>query len=77
MRTLERVSGSRRPTRPPQTSTDDASRIGMDLEMPTKDPNMRFPMTAANLHMALQKPNPVPLQQKKRCVNTFGMFFYV
>ena len=61
MRTLARVSGSRSPTRPPPTSTVDASRMGIALVMPTREPKIRLPSTAASLHMALQKPNPVPL----------------
>lgn len=66
MSTLARVSGSRRPTSPPPTNTDDASRMGIALVMPTREPKIRLPSTAASLHMALQKPNPVPLQTKKR-----------
>lgn len=64
MRTLARVSGSRSPIRPPPTSTDDASRMGMALVMPTSEPKIRFPSTAASLHMALQKPKPVPLETR-------------
>lgn len=64
MSTLARVSGSRSPTRPPQTSTDDASRMGIALVMPTREPKIRFPNTAASLQMALQKPKPVPLQTR-------------
>lgn len=64
MRTLARVSGSRSPTNPPPTSTDDASRMGMALVMPTSEPKIRLPSTAASLHMALQKPKPVPLKTK-------------
>lgn len=66
MRTLARVSGSRSPTSPPPTNTDDASRMGMALVMPTREPKIRLPSTAASLHIALQKPNPVPLQTKRR-----------
>lgn len=65
MRTLARVSGSRRPTRPPQTNTEDASRMGMALVIPTSEPKIRLPSTAASLHMALQKPKPVPLEAKR------------
>lgn len=70
MRTLARVSGSRRPTKPPPTNTDDASRMGMALVMPTSDPKIRLPSTAASLHKALQKPKPVPLKTEghwKQC----------
>lgn len=70
MRTLERVSGSRSPTRPPATSTPDARRMGMTLVMPTNEPKIRFPNTAASLHMALQNPNPVPLQHTNKHANT-------
>lgn len=63
MRTLARVSGSRSPTRPPATNTDDASRMGMALVMPTSEPKIRLPSTAASLHKALQKPKPVPLER--------------
>lgn len=56
------VSGNRRPTRPPPTSTDEAMRMGMAFVMPTRDPKIRFPSTADSLHRALQKPKPVPLQ---------------
>lgn len=65
MRTLARVSGRRSPTRPPPTSTDDASRMGMAFVMPTSEPKIRLPSTAASLHMALQKPKPVPLKTKR------------
>lgn len=65
MRTLVRVSGRRSPTSPPPTSTDDASRMGMALVMPTSEPKIRLPSTAASLHMALQKPKPVPLKTEK------------
>lgn len=64
MRTFDLVSGSRNPTRPPPTSTEEARRMGMALVMPTKEPKIRFPITAASLHKALQKPNPVPLKWK-------------
>lgn len=66
MRTLARVSGRRSPTRPPQTSTDDASRMGIALVMPTSEPKIRLPSTAASLHKALQKPKPVPLEMTAR-----------
>lgn len=66
MRTLALVSGSRSPTRPPHTSTDEARRMGMDLVMPTREPKIRFPNTAASLHKALQNPKPVPLTQRER-----------
>lgn len=73
MRTLARVSGSRSPTSPPPTNTDDASRMGMALVMPTREPKIRLPSTAASLHMALQKPNPVPLKtQEKRVRSVFS-----
>ena len=62
MSTFARVSGSLRATRPPPTRTDEAMRMGMALVMPTREPNIRFPITAASLHRALQKPNPVPLE---------------
>lgn len=65
MRTFDLVSGSRNPTRPPPTSTEEARRMGMALVMPTKDPKIRFPITAASLHKALQKPNPVPLKMRR------------
>ena len=80
MRTLERVSGSLSPTRPPPTSTAEASRMGMALVMPTREPKIRFPITAASLHMALQKPNPVPLEEKHRdgqCVCVCGTCMHV
>lgn len=70
MRTLARVSGSRRPTKPPPTNTEDASRMGMAFVMPTSDPKIRLPSTAASLHKALQKPKPVPLKTEgywKQC----------
>lgn len=70
MRTLARVSGSRSPTRPPPTSTDDASRMGIALVMPTSEPKIRLPSTAASLHKALQKPKPVPLEMTARGENT-------
>lgn len=66
IKTLPRVSGSRSPTRPPPTSTADASRMGMVFVMPTREPKIRFPSTAASLHMALQNPKPVPLEKKRR-----------
>lgn len=66
MRTLARVSGRWSPTRPPPTSTDDASRMGMALVMPTSEPKIRLPSTAASLHMALQKPKPVPLRTERK-----------
>lgn len=62
MSTLARVSGSRSPTRPPPTNTEDASRMGIALVMPTNEPKIRLPSTAASLHKALQKPKPVPLE---------------
>lgn len=65
MRTLARVSGSRSPTSPPPTNTDDAIRMGIALVMPTNEPKIRLPITAASLHMALQKPKPVPLKTRK------------
>ena len=61
MRTFDRVSGNRSPTRPPPTSTDEAKRMGMAFVMPTREPKIRFPRIAASLHRALQKPKPVPL----------------
>lgn len=70
MRTLERVSGSRSPMRPPPTSTPDARRIGTALVMPTSEPKIRLPNTAASLHMALQNPKPVPLWEKGNMGNT-------
>lgn len=63
MRTFARVSGKRSPTRPPPTSTDEARRMGMALVMPTREPKIRFPSTAASLHRALQNPKPVPLRK--------------
>lgn len=35
--------------------------MGMALVMPTREPKIRFPRTAASLHRALQNPKPVPL----------------
>lgn len=61
MRTFDLVSGSRSATRPPPTSTDEAMRMGMDFVMPTREPKIRFPKTAASLQRALQNPKPVPL----------------
>lgn len=70
MRTFAMVSGNRSATRPPPTSTDEASRMGMALVMPTRDPKIRFPNTADSLHRALQNPNPVPLgKENKKNVN--------
>lgn len=62
MRTFALVSGNRRPTRPPPTSTDEAMRMGMAFVIPTREPKIRFPKTAASLHRALQNPKPVPLE---------------
>jgi len=36
-------------------------RMGMALVMPTREPKIRLPRTAASLHRALQNPKPVPL----------------
>lgn len=66
MRTLARVSGSRSPTSPPPTNTDDAIRMGIALVMPTSEPKIKLPSTAASLHMALQKPKPVPLETRRQ-----------
>lgn len=66
MRTFAMVSGNRSATRPPPTSTDEASRMGMALVMPTRDPKIRFPNAADSLHRALQNPKPVPLGRKTR-----------
>lgn len=65
MRTFALVSGNRSPTRPPPTSTDEAMRMGMAFVMPTREPKIRFPKTAASLHRALQNPKPVPLGREK------------
>lgn len=64
MRTFARVSGNRSATSPPPTSTDEAMRMGMAFVMPTREPKIRFPRTAASLQRALQKPKPVPLKRK-------------
>ena len=64
MSTLFLVSGNRSPTRPPQTSTEEAIRMGMALVMPTREPKNTFPITAASLHRALQKPKPVHLKRE-------------
>lgn len=58
------VSGSRSPTRPPHTRTVEARRIGIALVIPTREPNIRFPSTAAALHSAFRKPKPVALEEK-------------
>lgn len=60
------VSGNRRLTRPPPTSTDEAIRMGIAFVMPTRDPKIRFPSTADSLHRALQNPKPVPLRDKNK-----------
>lgn len=60
------VSGSRSPTKPPHTRTEEAKRIGIDLVMITKEPNIRFPRTAAALHSAFKKPKPVALKGRER-----------
>lgn len=65
MRTFALVSGNRRATRPPPTSTDEAMRMGMAFVIPTREPKIRFPKTAASLHRALQNPKPVPLGGEK------------
>lgn len=62
IRTWVRVSGRRKPTSPPHTSTVEASRIGIDLVKLTREPNIKFPRTAAALHRAFKKPKPVALQ---------------
>lgn len=62
MRTWVRVSGRRSPTSPPHTSTVEANRMGKALVMPTREPKVRFPSTAATLHNAFRKPKPVVLQ---------------
>lgn len=66
MRTFALVSGNRSPTRPPPTSTDEAMRMGMAFVMPTREPKIRFPNTAASLHRALQNPKPVPLGRRNQ-----------
>lgn len=65
IRTWVRVSGRRNPTSPPHTSTVEASRMGIALVMLTKEPNIRFPRTAAALQSAFKKPKPVALQEKE------------
>lgn len=62
IRTWVLVSGRRSPTSPPHTSTVEASRIGIALVMLTKEPNIKFPRTAAALQSAFKKPKPVALQ---------------
>lgn len=59
------VSGSRSPTKPPHTKTVEANRIGIDLAMTTKEPNIKFPRTAAALESAFKKPKPVALKERK------------
>lgn len=59
------MSGRRNPTSPPHTSTVEASRMGIALVMLTKEPNIRFPRTAAALQSAFKKPKPVALQEKE------------
>lgn len=58
------VSGSRSPTRPPHTRTVEARRIGIALVIPTREPNIKFPSTAAALHSAFKNPKPVALEEK-------------
>lgn len=71
MRTFDLVSGNLSATRPPPTSTDEAMRMGMALVIPTREPKIRFPRTAASLHRALQNPKPVPLWREEiRPMNT-------
>lgn len=62
IRTWVRVSGRRSPTSPPHTSTVEASRMGIALVMLTREPNIKFPRTAAALQSAFKKPKPVALQ---------------
>lgn len=61
IRTWVLVSGRRSPTSPPHTSTVEARRIGIALVMLTKEPNIKFPRTAAALQSAFKKPKPVAL----------------
>lgn len=63
------VSGSRSPTRPPHTRTVEARRIGIALVIPTREPNIKFPSTAAALHSAFKKPKLVALKEKKNRIN--------
>ena len=65
IRTWVRVSGRRNPTSPPHTSTVEASRMGIALVMLTREPNIKFPRTAAALHSAFKKPKPVALQRTR------------
>lgn len=60
------VSGSRSPTKPPHTRTVEAKSIGIALVMTTREPNIKFPRTAAALHSAFKKPKPVALKERKR-----------
>lgn len=41
-------------------------RMGMAFVMPTREPKIRFPNTAASLHRALQNPKPVPLGRRNQ-----------
>lgn len=59
------MSGRRKPTSPPHTSTVEASRMGIALVMLTREPNIKLPSTAAALHSAFRKPKPVALQRKE------------
>lgn len=63
------MSGSRSPTRPPHTRTVEARRIGIALVIPTREPNIKFPSTAAALHSAFKKPKLVALKEKKNRIN--------
>lgn len=58
------MSGSRSPTKPPATKTVEAKRMGIDLVMTTREPNIKFPKTAAALHSAFKKPKPVALKEE-------------
>lgn len=65
IRTWVCVSGRRKPTSPPHTSTVEASRMGIALVMLTREPNIKFPRTAAALQSAFKKPKPVALRKKE------------
>lgn len=63
-RTLSRVSGSLRASRPPQTRAEKARKMGMILVMPIKAAKMKLPRMAANLQTPFMIPNAVPLQRQ-------------
>lgn len=39
--------------------------MGIALVMTTREPNIKFPRTAAALHSAFKKPKPVALKEKR------------